>query len=158
MDRLDKLAAHGEHQHGGEFPAGEGEHRRLTADRKRDKRRVLAPEAQQVPRDMVSALDDPGESGDRPAMGEPLDDLQGPRGEPRQCVLTQREGSWLAPPGVPEGGPPSGPAHPAAEPWHPPPPKARRRDYTSVLPRSSARALETIAPGQGVPVAPGRRS
>jgi len=45
-------------QHAGEFPAGEGKHRGLTGDRKRDKRRALPPKAQQVARDTLRAFED----------------------------------------------------------------------------------------------------
>src|SRR5215470_5383475 len=48
-----------------------------------------------------------GHVAGHPAMGEPLDDLQGPRGEPRQRVLAQHRSSWLAPPHPPS------PAHDA---------------------------------------------
>jgi len=64
VDRLDELAAHGEHQHAGEFLAGEGEHGGLTAGRERDQRRALAPEAEQVPRDAFRAFKDSREFGD----------------------------------------------------------------------------------------------
>src|SRR5215475_14893622 len=42
-----------------------------------------------------------GHAAGHPALGEPLDDLQGPRGEPRQRVLAQHRSSWLAPPHPP---------------------------------------------------------
>lgn len=64
MDRLDKLAAHGERQQAGEFSAGEGEHRGLTADWKGDEWRALPSEAQHVPRDTIRAFNDSRESGD----------------------------------------------------------------------------------------------
>jgi hypothetical protein len=64
VDRLVKLAAHGERQQAGEFSAGEGEHRGLTADWKEDECRALPPEAQQVLRDTIRAFNDPSESGD----------------------------------------------------------------------------------------------
>ena len=78
MDRLDELAAHGEHQHRCEFPAGEGKHRGLTGDRKGDKRRTLAPKTQQVARDTLRAFKDPGEFGDPRAE---IDIAPGIRGE-----------------------------------------------------------------------------
>src|SRR5689334_21679815 len=58
MDRLDELAAHCEHEHAGELPAGEGEHRGLAADRKRDQRGAVAPETQQVLCDTIRSAED----------------------------------------------------------------------------------------------------
>src|SRR5712692_6530756 len=58
MDRLDELAAHREHEHAGEPPAGEGEHRGLTADWKRHQRGAVAPESQQVLCDKIRSVED----------------------------------------------------------------------------------------------------
>src|SRR5215831_4545234 len=57
VDRLDHLAAYGEHQHAGELAAGEAEHRRLPADRMGNQRGTRPPEVQQVPGDAYRASD-----------------------------------------------------------------------------------------------------
>ena len=71
MDRLDSLAAHGEHQHAGEFPAGKAKQRGLTADWQGDQRLALPPEVQQVPGHVFSA----GDHRRRPASVRPEIDV-----------------------------------------------------------------------------------
>src|SRR5215471_10043007 len=57
VDRLDHLAAHGEHQHARELAATEAEHRGLGADRMGNQRGTRSPEVQQVPGDAYSSSD-----------------------------------------------------------------------------------------------------
>src|SRR6516165_12521962 len=49
VDRLDRLAAHGEHQHARELAASEAEHRGLGADWMGNQRGTTPPEVHQMP-------------------------------------------------------------------------------------------------------------
>ncbi len=94
VDRLDDLAAHGEHEDSGQLVAEEGEDRRLAANRLRDQCRALTPEAQQVPGDAQSASYQGRHSGGARTQ---VDIAPGVRGEDLQQageVAVGARGNW----------------------------------------------------------------